>query len=129
MTNSPRKCDTQNSTRKRQRSHKRGAFAEQLVALWSMLKGHRILARRWSSHAGEIDLIAVRANHLVFIEVKQRETFEAAEASITPQQRQREYDAANIWLARRPKYHQHEIRFDLVFVAPYAWPRHIEGGL
>ena len=35
-----------------------------------IVKGYRILARRYRSPAGEIDIVARRRNALVFVEVK-----------------------------------------------------------
>jgi putative endonuclease len=113
----------------RRRRFRRGHLSEWLAATFLMAKGYRILARRWASPLGEVDLIAVRGGRLAFVEVKRRLTFEDAEASITPRQRQRIRRAADLWLARRPRYQTHEIGFDLVFLAPRRWPRHIENGL
>jgi hypothetical protein len=32
----------------------------------------------------------------------------------------------NIWLAGHPDYSGHDIAFDVVLAAPWAWPRYIE---
>ncbi len=107
----------------------RGVVAEWLAALWMILKGYRILARRWKSPFGEIDLVAVRGNTLVFVEVKHRASLQAAQSSISSRQRKRVYRAAEAWISGQAYYHEHEIRFDLVFIVPGLWPRHIIGGL
>jgi putative endonuclease len=49
-----------------------GISAESRAAVFLMAKGFRIVARRWKSPAGEIDLIARRGRLLVFAEVKAR---------------------------------------------------------
>jgi len=113
----------------RRRRYWRGVFAEHLAALWLMLKGYRILARRWVSRHGEIDLVAVRGNCLVFVEVKQRESLEAAQASIGSRQRMRVHRAAENWMKKHQRFEGHELRFDLVFIVPGLWPHHIIGGL
>jgi putative endonuclease len=50
----------------------RGLSAESRAALLLMAKAYRILARRWKTPFGEIDIIARRAGVVVFVEVKAR---------------------------------------------------------
>ena len=47
-------------------AEKAGHLAEARAVLWYRLRGFRILARRWQSHVGEIDIIARRGRLLVF---------------------------------------------------------------
>lgn len=112
------------SVRKRQASERRGAWSEIAAAAALMAKGYRILARRWKSRAGEIDIIAVRGRRLAFVEVKQRPSVDLAEQSITGEQSRRIRNAADLWLARHPRYRDHDIHFDALFVVPMSWPRH-----
>jgi putative endonuclease len=94
-----------------------------------MLKGYRIIARNVKTRAGEIDIIAARGKRLAFVEVKRRLTSEDAEAAVGARQATRIRNAAEHWLAHRPRYHMHEQGFDLVLLVPRRWPRHIENGL
>lgn len=100
-----------------------------MAALLLMAKGYRVLGLRAKTPKGEIDLIAVRGRRLAFVEVKRRLTQEEAEASITPRQRERVRQAALVWLARNARYQQHELGFDIVFIIPGRWPRHIQNAL
>ena len=59
-----------------------GLRAEALAAFWLRLKGFRVLARNYSAPSGEIDLIARRGGLMVFVEVKARPSFEAAQVAI-----------------------------------------------
>ena len=113
----------------RRASERRGALSEYAAAAALMLKGYRILARRWKSHHGEIDLIAVRGQRLAFIEVKQRPTLDEAHYAITETQSRRVRDAAELWLAKNKRFQDHDIHFDAVFVLPRRWPQHVEEGL
>ncbi len=113
----------------RRRRHRRGHVSEWIAAAFLMAKGYRILARRFQTPAGEIDIVAVRGRRLAFVEVKRRLTRAAAEASITERQGERIRRAADLWLARRPAYQRYDIAFDLVFLVQGRWPRHIENGL
>lgn len=108
---------------------RRGRISEGLAAAVLIAKGYRILGRRVKTHAGEIDLIAARGKRIAFIEVKRRLTLEDAEAAITRKQAARIRHAANLWLARHPRYQEREIGFDVIFLVPRHWPRHIENGL
>lgn len=108
---------------------RRGRVSEAITAGVLLAKGYRIIGRRVKTPAGEIDIIAVRAKRLAFIEVKRRLTREDAEAAITKKQASRIRRAANLWLARHPRYHEHEFGFDVVFLVPRQWPRHIANGL
>lgn len=122
---------TPNSERlkaERQARYRRGHAAERFAALTLMAQGYRILARRYQSPAGEIDLIASRGRRLLFIEVKQRATIDACRIAITGAQRQRIRRAANAWLSRWPRYQGHEMHFDAVFVLPWRLPQHIPDG-
>jgi putative endonuclease len=88
-------------------------------------KGFRILARRWRSPVGEIDIIARRRSLLVFVEVKARETLDDAAWSVTERQRSRIIAAAEAWLAQNADDRIHDIRFDAMLVAPGRIPRHV----
>ena len=108
---------------------RRGRFAELLAAVALMAKGYRILGRNVKTRAGEIDIIAVRGQRLAFVEVKRRLTGADAEAAVSARQAARIRNAADYWLAYRPRYHGHEQGYDLVLLVPHRWPRHIENGL
>ena len=90
-----------------------------------MAKGFRIVARRWKSPVGEIDLIARRGRLLVFAEVKARARLDDAAESLSERQRRRIAAAAEIWLAANPDDAVRDIRFDAILVAPGRLPRHI----
>jgi len=106
----------------RRRRHRSGLNAETLVAALFAITGYRILARRFRTPIGEIDLIATKAGRVTFVEVKRRSTSEDCEAAITPMLRYRVRRAADLWLARNPSYQRHDIGFDLVFVVPWRFP-------
>lgn len=109
----------------RLRRLKRGFAAEAMAAMLLMAKGYRILARRHRTPYGEIDIIAVRGKRLAFVEVKRRATTVEAEAALTPGQARRIGDAAEHWVAARPRYREHDMGLDAVLVVPGKWPRHL----
>ena len=102
-----------------------GLSAESRAAALLIAKGYRIVARRFRSPVGEIDIVARRGRALIFVEVKARGRLEdAAEAVIVRQQR-RIIAAAEAWLASHPDDVNCDIRFDVMLVAPRSLPRHI----
>jgi putative endonuclease len=102
-----------------------GLSAESRAALLLIAKGFRILARRWKSPLGEIDIVARRRHLLIFVEVKAREKLDDAAEAVTPRQQQRIAAAAQAWLAVHPRDVSCNMRFDAMLVAPGKIPRHI----
>jgi putative endonuclease len=79
-----------------------GISGESRAAVWLLAYGYRILARRWKSPLGEIDIIAARRHLLIFVEVKARAKLDDAAEAVTERQKQRIAAAAEIWLAANP---------------------------
>ena len=109
----------------RQAAFRVGISAESRAAAFLIAKGFRILARRWRSPLGEIDIVARRRHLLVFAEVKARANLDEAAEAVSDRQRRRIAAAAEIWLAANPDETIRDIRFDAILVAPGKIPRHI----
>ena len=109
----------------RQAAFRVGISAESRAAAFLIAKGFRILARRWRSPLGEIDIVARRRRLLVFAEVKARSTIDEAVESVNVRQRRRIAAAAEIWLAANPDDSIRDIRFDVILVVPGKLPQHI----
>lgn len=114
------------SKKKRQQNYKKGKSAEYISAAYLMLQGYRILARRYKTPVGEIDLIAIRRNKLVFVEVKARSTTEQALWSVSLEQQQRIIKAAEFWLQKHSSYYDKDIQFDVIALAFWQFPKHIK---
>jgi putative endonuclease len=102
-----------------------GISAESRAAAFFIAKGFRILARRWKSPVGEIDIIARRRSLMVFVEVKARNNLDEAAESLQARQQRRIAAAAEVWLAAHPDDAARDMRFDAILVAPGKLPRHI----
>src|SRR5512133_2527341 len=102
-----------------------GLSAESRAAAFLMAKGYRILAKRFRTPHGEIDIVARRRNLLAFIEVKARASLDEAAYAVTPRQQQRIIDAAQGWLMAHPEHADFELRFDAMLIAPRRLPRHL----
>ena len=107
-----------------ERAGRRGEF---WAELFLRAQFYRVLARRVKTPVGEIDLIVARGNLTVFVEVKARafshQEYDALMAVI----QRRIVNAAQVWLMRRPELTAGDLRFDVIFLAPFAWPRHLKG--
>jgi putative endonuclease len=112
--------------RKRRRAYRRGHSSEWLAAAALMLKGFRIVARRYRTKLCEIDLIARRGDLVLIVEVKARKTLLEAMDAIARESERRIEGAADLWLARQPDYARLSLRFDMVAVLPWRWPVHVE---
>lgn len=110
----------------RARAYRDGILSETLAAFLFRCKGYRIVARRYRSPMGEIDLIASRGKRLAFVEVKRRKTKDEAAYALSSKQRERIVRAAQYWLASHPDFTSYTIAFDVVLAAPWSWPHHIE---
>ena len=113
------------SSANRQRNERRGHRAETAALILLRLKGYHLLARRFKSHHGEIDLIMRKGQTTAFIEVKARATTDAAITSVTTYQSKRISAAAGLWMLRDAKAAAGFCRFDIVAVNAYLWPTHI----
>lgn len=109
---------------KRKRAFQRGHVAEYFAAAALLLKGYRIVAMRYRTPRGEIDIIARKGNLAVFVEVKAREKEAAALDAVSASAQQRIRAASDLWLARQPDYASLSQRYDIVAVLPGRWPRH-----
>ena len=113
------------SLRSRKNAERRGRYSEHIAAWSYRIKGFRVLAKRYRTPFGEIDLVLRRRSLLIFAEVKARATFEEALYALRPQQQQRLSRAASIYLRDHPKHNISSVRFDLIAVRPWRWPRQI----
>jgi putative endonuclease len=111
--------------RGRQAAYRHGHVAEALAAAWLIAKGYRLIARRYRTALGEIDLIMKRGRTIAFIEVKARRLELDALESVGRAAERRLVDAADLWLAKHPDAAGLDLRFDMVVVAPWRVPRHM----
>lgn len=104
----------------RQLSEWWGRVAEGLGALYLQLKGYRILHRRYKSPFGEIDLMALKGNILVAVEVKLRPTYAQGMETIHRNQKKRITKALEFFLMRAHKYSHMQLRLDVICVYPFG---------
>jgi len=102
-----------------------GRKGEFWAKTYLLLKGFRVLAERYKTRNGELDLVAKRGQLLVFVEVKARRNKRALGEAFEAVRQERIVNAAQFWLSQNPQFHHHTIRFDVIGLAPFSWPVHI----
>jgi len=116
---------TKSASPERVAAFQTGLSAESRAAAWLLAKGYRILARRFRTPYGEIDIVARRRSLLAFIEVKARASLDEAAYAVTARQQARIVAAAQVWLMAHPEHADFELRFDAMLIAPRRLPRHV----
>lgn len=116
----------------RRQAYDWGVKAELLAAWYLRLKGYRVAAMRYRGGGGEIDIVAVRGRTLVAVEVKARKQMEDCLETVMPWKQQKIAHAMEALLAGQgkiaglPRAQNRNIRFDVIWVAPGRWPKHIK---
>lgn len=93
-----------------------GADAEDAAAAYLLGLGYTLITRRYRASRGEIDLIALDAETLVFVEVKMRgRGIAAAHEAVDAAKRARITEAAEEYLDRVHD-RRHAARFDVIVI-------------
>jgi putative endonuclease len=108
----------------RRRAERRGHWSEYWAAFFLWLKGYRILAMRYKTKGGEIDLIVRKREVVAFVEVKARRDEDLAIDAVGYETQKRIRAASDRWLASRRDAHRLTLRYDVVAVLPGRIPRH-----
>lgn len=111
---------------RRLRAETFGRRGEDLAAWYLRGKLYRILVRRFKTPVGEIDLIVSRFGVTVFVEVKSRQSRGRERDALEHVNRRRLVRAAQYYIARNPRIAEQPMRFDVIFLAPMSWPRHVK---
>lgn len=108
----------------RKKAYRRGHLAEWVAIGWLSLKGYRILAHRYKTGVGEVDVIARRRRTIAFVEVKFRRTNEDALLAVTPGGQKRIIAASRTWLSGMDDVADCVFRYDILTIAPWRIPLH-----
>lgn len=108
-------------------NHDFGKWGEEIALQYLIEKGYRMLAARYRTPYGEIDLIVGNTTHLVFVEVKARKKVAAMASALSSHQYRRAQLAAEHYLASFPENDLLDIRFDAIMIDQGGMREHIEG--
>lgn len=106
--------------------HATGLLAEALAVWMLRLKGYRILAQRYKTRYGEVDIIARCKDALVFVEVKARRSKTEALEAVTRKMTQRIEKAALDYIKRHPAVQDCAPRFDVIAISLPFFYHHLD---
>jgi putative endonuclease len=112
------------------RAYEKGVRGEGQAAAYLQATGYTVLERNFRCGTGEVDIVAKKADTLVFVEVKAWDAYGYAdlEYSVDRRKRSRILQASQCYLARNRRYDGSACRFDIMFVRrDGAEIRHVEG--
>lgn len=94
-----------------------GRYGEAAAERYFLSRGCAVIGRGWRIQGGEIDLIAMERDEVVFVEVKTRYPGEYGdpEESVTGAKRHRLRRAVHAWLESQPRRH-HRYRIDVIAI-------------
>lgn len=110
--------------RGRVKAERRGRLSEYVAALYLLMKGYRIVAMRYRSRGGEVDIIARRGTVIALVEVKARGSAGKAVDAVGFSSQQRIRSAGDHWLSRQRDATSLSVRCDIVAIVPGRWPEH-----
>ncbi|TCW61146.1 YraN family protein [Treponema sp. J25] len=104
------------------KNKQKGKQGEDLAARFLEKRGYQILERNFRSISGEIDIIALQEDTIVFAEVKNWDCYgeEDLEYSINHKKQERIIKTANVFLDSHRQYNRMNVRFDVLFIQGQA---------
>ncbi|MBO4859103.1 MAG: YraN family protein [Treponema sp.] len=107
-----------------------GLSGEERAAQYLLEKGYEVLERNWRTKTGEIDIIAKKAETLVFVEVKTlpQATPDMLSSVLNRQKLQRILKTSKRFLLNHRQYSNSYIRYDVIVLDMQGLPEvyHIE---
>jgi putative endonuclease len=101
-----------------------GIAAELIAAAILIMKGYRIVRRRYKTKFGEIDIIAKKSNMILVVEVKARSSKIIVEEVLNKNQIHRIKNAVQFFISQNANFQNLDVRFDFIEVNKFLFPRH-----
>ena len=101
-----------------------GRAAEQQARSHLEQQGLRLLAQNWACRVGELDLVMLDGDTVVFVEVRYRRHagWGGALESVDARKRSKVSAAAQFFLQQEPRWAKHPCRFDVIAMSAAAQP-------
>lgn len=99
-------------------SHQAGCRGEERASDYLSALGWRVLERNFRTRHGEVDIIALDGEVLVFVEVKSWKAIGIGdlEISINKRKQRRIIDVSRVYMVRKGLVDSMSVRYDLIFV-------------
>ena len=97
----------------------KGRAGEDAAASYLEEKGMKILGKNFRARAGEIDIIALDGETLIFVEVKSWSSYgiDALEYAIDAKKRHKIIETSKYFLSLHREYRYMTVRYDVIFVS------------
>ncbi|MDT8375746.1 MAG: YraN family protein [Mariprofundaceae bacterium] len=99
-------------------STEKGRRGEDRAARYLKRRGYRIVDRNVRAGRGELDIVSLKNNTLVFVEVKAYPSREQGLLAVSGDKCERLRSAANAYLGKMPGFTGLQCRFDLIILTP-----------
>ena len=101
-------------------TYSKGRAGEDAAVCYLEKKGLRILQRNFRSRSGEVDIIALEGETVIFTEVKTWSAYgiEALEQSLDAKKQRKIIETSKYFLSLHREYKYMAIRFDVIFISP-----------
>ena len=102
----------------RENTRQSGNEGEDKAVLFLQEKGYQIISRNWRIRTGEIDIIAVKGDFIVFAEVKRQkaDNLETLSVKLNAKKQKTIVETAKCYLSKHRQYNCKYIRFDVLVV-------------
>ena len=99
-----------------------GQLAEDYAQRHLQQQGLRLLCRNWACRSGELDLVMLDGDTVVFVEVRYRRhaAWGGALESVDLRKQQKLIKAAQLFLQKESRWARHPCRFDVVAIGAAA---------
>lgn len=108
-------------------TRQQGQASEQLACQHLQHQGLRLLTQNWHCRQGELDMVMLDGDTVVFVEVRYRRhaAWGGAVESVDARKRARLAAAAQHFLLQESRWAKHPCRFDVVAISPddHSHPR------
>jgi len=101
--------------------HEKGKIVEQACATFLKKNNILIISSNFYSKMGEIDLIGIEKDMLIFFEIRYRQHHHYGNPieSVTVEKQNRIYKTSLIFLMKNPKFKHYQYRFDIIGTYTY----------
>lgn len=95
-------------------SYKYGLFAEYFIIIYLILKGYKVLERRYKTKVGEVDIIATKNKDLIAFEVKARRRQNLTTEIVSNNQTLRIKKALNVFILYNNKFVDYNNYYNII---------------
>ncbi len=106
--------------------YKFGIIAEYVAIILLFLKGYRVIRHRYRNKLGEIDIIALKKDLILAIEVKARKKTLKIDGLLSSKQKNRIKKSISLFARNHKIAKNKSIRFDLIIVNNLLKVKHIK---